>query len=346
MASVDLAPKGSVFTRMAICRGLAPDDVYQQHKIACQRWGSTSKIAMIMRDAVGGGSASDPDYDALAGTRFAEAEFVDFVRPLTLVGKLQGLRRIPANVRVCTVTDGTTAFWVGEAMARPISRLALEGTALKPRTAAAMTVVSQELISSADVFAEAQFRMDLAAAAAELVDVAFIHPDADGTVGPESITHGLATIPGTGDLAADLGAAVAAFGGNLLTASWIMAPALAVRIALRSQLGADLNVRGGSLLGLPAVTSQSVPDGLLVLADAGGIQHVDEGIELRISASADIEMSDAPTGDSQAPTASTGSVNMFQTGSVAYLLSRQVNWRTLRPDGVVLVDLSETSSGV
>ena len=93
-------------------------------------------------------------------------------------------------------------------------------------------------------------------------------------------------------------------------------------------VAADLGARGGVLAGLPVITSQScsygATGGLIALIDAGAIVLVDEGVEFRVGREAAVEMSDAPTGSSTAPTAATTQVSMFQVDAAALIVSAKL----------------------
>ena len=91
---------------------------------------------------------------------------------------------------------------------------------------------------------------------------------------------------------------------------------------------------GGQLFGMPVIASDHVNDTTAVLVNASDIYLADEGgVSVDASMEASIEMSDAPTGDSGAPTASQ-SVSMFQTNSVAIRAERTINWMRRRTQSV------------
>jgi hypothetical protein len=93
---------------------------------------------------------------------------------------------------------------------------------------------------------------------------------------------------------------------------------------------------GDEALGLPAITttgitragSPSPGTSYLCLVDASRVWLVDSGTTFRASKQALLEMSDAPTGNSLTPTATTH-VSMWQTESVALLSGAWLNWKAV-----------------
>jgi Phage capsid family len=339
--------RGMSFTRCAIALALAGPDHGAAHVIAARRWGANSPVASLLtKAAVGGANLSD--WSELADARLVAAEFLEYVRPMTILGRLQGLRKVPANVPYVAMSGAATAFWTAQGRATPVSRGAFDRATMAPFRLAALLVLSNALLQAESAEAETLVRNDLARAVAHLADQTFIDPSNAGTAGqtPASVTNGAATVTGTTDFRDDIEGAIAAFGGSLETASWVLHPRTAVQIGLRAGAAgqpADLGARGGVLCRLPAVCSESVPydsnGGIIALIDAASICLVDEGVEVSRSTATMIEMSDDPSGDSVTlEAASSYPVSLFQTDSTALLVSRRLNWSLARADGVVYVD--------
>ena len=95
-----------------------------------------------------------------------------------------------------------------------------------------------------------------------------------------------------------------------------------------------LNMRGGTLFGLPVIVSEYVPTAtagaVVALVNASDIYLADDGgISIDISTEASLEMDNEPTNDSVTPTETT-LVSMFPTNSVAFLAERTINWKARR----------------
>jgi hypothetical protein len=189
--------------------------------------------------------------------------------------------------------------------------------------------------------------------------VQFIDPNygPNTTTGaPGAVTYG---IPATqvraasGTTAAALRADFAALMDPLFTANvntmdavWVTSPYMAMKIGMiNTSLGTrefpDINMNGGSLFGLPVVTSMSAyvsgsPDygHMIVLVKPSDIFLADDGgMDVSISREASIQMDDAPTVDTSTPTA-TSLVSMWQTESLAIKLVRYINWKRRRSTAV------------
>jgi HK97 family phage major capsid protein len=105
----------------------------------------------------------------------------------------------------------------------------------------------------------------------------------------------------------------------------------------------DINMNGGTLLGLPVVTSENIPattgspaEGYpIILASTTDILLADDGdVTIDASREASLQMDTAP--DSPA-TASTTFVSMFQQNMVAIRAERYINWAKRRAAAVQFI---------
>ena len=78
-----------------------------------------------------------------------------------------------------------------------------------------------------------------------------------------------------------------------------------------------------------AIFSRPLPPSDIYLADEGGVQ-------VDMSREASLETNDAPTHDSDTPTA-VSLVSMFQTNSVAFRCERFINWQRRRASAVAIL---------
>lgn len=312
--------------------------------LAEKQWGGASQAATVLKAAVAAGTLDNDLWAGnLAEAQGAQLEFLEVVRPMTIAGKLANLRRVPVRAPVAAQSTGAIAYWVGQGKAKPVTSAAFNRRRLDPTKVAGLVVISDEL-ATFGTEAEIVLRDDLARASALATDSAFIDPANAGAAGerPAAITIGATSIASAGstadDIRTDVEAAIAAFTGSLTTAAWITHPRAAVAMGLR--LGAagvanDLGALGGTLGGLPVVTSEAVPfesDGtILVLVDAAGILHAEDGIRtLRYTQTA-IAMTDTPGEGPQQM------VSLWQTNSIALLVERTINWEVGRAGSVVVV---------
>jgi HK97 family phage major capsid protein/HK97 family phage prohead protease len=293
---------------------------------------------------------------ALIGNEGGFADFVEYLRPMTILGRfgnggIPGLRRVPFRVPLITQTGGAVGYWVGEGKPKPLTKPSWSRREMAPLKAANIAVATMEALRDSSPSAEMLLRDDLANAIAAVMDLAFIDPANTGTSGvkPASITDGITPIPSSGNDAAairvDVQAAMAGFiaaNNPLLSGVWIMSATTALalsmmRTALDQPEFPGLTMNGGTFMGLPVIVSQYVTD-YVVLANAQDIYFGDDGgISVDMSTEASLQMMDNPTNDSITPTA-TDLVSMFQTNSVAFRAERTVNWLRRRDTAVQVIE--------
>lgn len=280
-------------------------------------------------------------------------EFIELVRPQTILGRLQGFRRVPFNIRVGSQTSGSTAYWVGEGKPIPISRLGTSEVTLGMAKAAGLVVLTKELMMSSEPAAETLVRDDLIKVNVKFIDEQFIQPDyaASANVSPASITNGVTPTAASGtaltNVKQDVQTLIKAFITNQVPVTglaWVMHPNLALAFSLmQNAVGQNefpqMTLTGGTFYGLPAVASESATQAgspvtgegqLLVLVNVNEILLADDGgVDVEASTEASIQMLDNPTNASSDGTATT-MVSMFQTDSVAMKLVRHINWAKRR----------------
>lgn len=315
----------------------------------------TPAVAEILKaniDAMSG--VSNPTLIAAPG-----ADLLTLVRPGEIIGKIAGPHRIPFDVLLNTQSGSATAHWVGEGKPAPLTAQSY-GTQIKlPRLKViAMGAVSGELARSPTADAEAELSRDLSGAGVQASDEAFIDPSNSGiaNVKPAAVTYGAPTFASSGNtapfIAADIteklvGTLVDA-GSTLQFGVLIMHTITAAWISGLTTSGGgrafpDINVRGGLLMGMPVITSASVPrvgsplSGYIILLDGSRIWIADEGqMTLDVSTQATVEMKDDPTNDAVTPTATT-MTSAFQTGTVIVRSTRILNFKAASGAAAVLV---------
>jgi HK97 family phage major capsid protein len=243
--------------------------------------------------------------------------------------------------------------WVGEGYVKPAGALAFDNITFAHSKIAGLVVLSQELARLSDPACEAVIRSDLAAAVAQFTDAAFLDPTRAATdISPASITNGALEIISTGDTAAAIESdlklllASVAEGSNLVSPYLIMKPTTALALATVRDATGDrlfplLGVSGGSIWGVPVLTSPNVPgsndspgDHLVIALDASEILLADAGVELSSSDQATVQMDTAP--DSPA-TASTNLVSLWQHDLLGIIAVRYVRWARRRDTAVAFL---------
>lgn len=312
------------------------------------------KASVVAGDTTTSGWASELVYN-----QDLAAEFIELLRPQTVIGKIQGLTRVPFNVRMGSQSSGSTAYWVGQGKPIPVSALGTSEVTLGMAKAAGLVVLTKELVMASSPSAEMLVRNDLMKEIAQFLDEQFLDPAyaESANVSPASITNGLTPTAPTGTAATNARADVKTLFDTFIQdnldptkAVWVMTPTTALSLSLmQNALGQTeypgINMNGGTWFGLPVVTSNSAhatsspsPEGnMIILVNAPEVLLADDGgITVEASDQASVQMLDNPTNDVTTPTATT-MVSMFQTDSVAIKAVRHINWKKRRSTAVVYI---------
>ena len=175
-------PKGTGFARYAMALPRSKGNLMQAAEIAKGWHDSTPEVETVLRAAVAAGTTTDTawakplvEYQNLTG------EFIELLRPETIIGKIQGLRRVPFNIKMPSQTAGASVGWVGEGAPKPVSKLGFGTTTLGFAKVAGIVVMTDELVRFSNPSAEAIVRSDLIATVAQFLDHDFVDPDKAAT---------------------------------------------------------------------------------------------------------------------------------------------------------------------
>lgn len=272
-------------------------------------------------------------------------EFIEFLRPQTIIGQIPNLRRVPFNIAVPRQSGGGSASWVGEAAPKPVTAFAFDQVTMRWTKLATIAVISQELARFSQPSAETIIRDQLAKAIIQQGDLDFVNPANAGTanVKPAAITNGVTPVVSGGVTEAavrkDIQALFAPFiAANLSPQNgvWIMSATTALALSLMvNALGQPsfpgINMSGGVFWGMPVVVSESVGN-IVILANAQDIMLADDGqVTIDSSQEASLQMDNAP--DSPA-TATTVMVSLWQNNLLGLRAERYINWIKARPASV------------
>lgn len=355
-------PKGTAFTRYAMALARSKGNLMQAAEVS-KAWGDTPEVETVLRAAVSAGTTTDAEWaKPLVEYQNMASEFVDLLRPQTIIGRIPGLRRVPFNVKIPRQTAGSAAQWVGEGKPKPVSELAFDQISLGFAKLAGIVVLTDELVRFSNPSAEALVRQDLINTIVQTMDKDFVDPDkaASAGVSPASITNGVTAIVASGTTAdaarADIKKLFAAFlAANLSLAGsvFIMTETQALGLALMlNPLGQPefpgLSINGnsgGTLFGIPVILSENVPaqaevvgppaipaGSRIILAKASEILLADDGqVMLDASREASLEMDNAPTSP---VTGATVMVSLWQHNMVGIRAERFINWSKRRANVV------------
>lgn len=305
---------------------------------AVNRWGEAG-APVELRKAAGAVTAEGVS----GGMTLSDAALFAAVREQAVLFRLRGARRTGFNIRSVTAT-GSTATWLAEGAAMPLSSAVFDAQGLDIHKVAGGTVATNESLDLGPSV-EAAIFADLTAALVDALDLALLDPANAGDDGaPAAITYGATAVTATDSIAVDLAALVAAFEGDLRAAYFAMSPATAAKLsAIGDGSGTangrypDVGVRGGDLMGAPVLVARNAPTDSVALIDPTGLQIAhDDAVLLSSTEAGTFEVADPPVGDSVTPTP-TQTVSMFQTDTRGFKGLFFASWRVARPGSVAVL---------
>lgn len=370
--------KGQIFHRVSVAMALAKGDSTMAIEIAKSRFADTPEVAATLKASqqVGGMTTLHEiarDFQAKAAVAFAtttdsgfvgplvqyndmEAEFIDLLRPATVIGKLNQLHRVPFMSRMGRQLTGVSGAFVGEGAPKPVGKQTYDNVTLGFAKAAIIVVMSDESVRFSSPNAETLARNDMVAGIATYLDKRFLDPAFSGVPGisPASITNGAQKIQSSGvttaAIDADAKAALtAAYAGTDLspaTGVWVMSATTALGLSMRrgtqdQLLNPGLSMTGGTWYGLPVIVSNAmVASGspgekqILLLTQSEVLMADDGGVTLDMSREASVQMSDTPVGGAQSL------VSLWQNNLLGIRAEQYINWAPARANslGIVLIE--------
>ena len=331
----NVAP-GTAFVRYTLAMLNAKGDSYRALEYAKQWKDSTPEVELMIKAAVAPGTTTDPAWaGALVTVGNLTNEFIELSRPATILGKIPGLTRVPFNVSVPIQTAGGSYKWVGQAKAKPVTKLQFGSVSLGMAKAAGIIVLTEELVRSSSPSAEAIVRNDMIKGIAQFLDQQFTDPAvaAVANVSPASITFGAPTAVSSDNAGTDLGMIVSHFATNNLGVGGlavIMSETNAFAMGWkRDALGAPqfpgVGATGGNANGVTIVASNVVGDKVIALAPEYILLADDGGVSIDVSREASLQMNDAPA--NPADPATTVWSSLWQDNLVGLRAERFINWQ-------------------
>ena len=346
-------PQGTAFTRYAIALARSKGNIMQAYEISKAWHDSTPEVETVLKTAVAAGDTTSANWATeLADYTYMASEFVELLRPATIIGRIQGLRRVPFMIRMPKTAAGVSAGWVGQGLGKPLSKMDFDTVTLAQNKIACIVVLTEELIRFSNPAAEAVVRQDMIDAISQYTDQQFIDPTvtASTTVRPASITNGLTNVNMSGTTVALIMADIQAMFNKIISGNitlkagvWVMHPRSALYLSmLRTAQDVfafpGITMNGGTFYGMPVVTSAAVPidtgnDTYITLMDASEVYLADDGgVTLDVSREASLEMVDNPTAGASTQ------VSLWQHNLVGLRAERFVTWKRRRDAAVVVLE--------
>lgn len=366
-------PKGTSFTRYAMALARSKGNLMVAAEIAKSWRESTPEVETVLKAAVAAGTTTDSAWaKPLVEYQNMTSEFAELLRPATIIGRIQGLRRVPFEIKIPRQTGGSTVGWVGEGKPKPVSALSFDQISLGRAKTAGIIVITDELARASSPSAEQVVRDDLVAQTAQFLDSQFVDPTkaagANG-VSPASITNGVTPVAASGTDAdaarrdaKELMAKFLAANLSLAGAVWLMTEQQALGFALMTNPlgqsefpGLAINgASGGTFLGLPVVLSENIPvnpgtgnpvtgaGSRIILVKANEILLADDGeTVLDTSSEASLQMESSPTSPADANTVL---LSLWQHNMIGIRAERYINWGKRRPGAVQFIDSANYSA--
>jgi hypothetical protein len=351
-------PAGISVARVARCIYEAKGSRHVAAQIAAEMYKDDPRVVNHFKAVVVAGSTISGTWgaDLMTTDGGPFAEFLEYLRPQTIIGRVPGLRTVPFYAPVGIQTGGGAGYWVGEGKAKPLTAFDYDKTSLPPLTAANILVLTKKLFKYSGVNADMHIRDQLTQALIGRIDTDFIDPAkaVDAGISPASITNSVTSPASAGNTADDVREDIAtlmnALAKPIRNLVFITDTTTAIALSLMTNgLGQPefpgVTMTGGFLMpGVPLVVSDYVPSvtagSLLIAVKASEILVADEGgFSIDLSEDATLQMADNPDGSSVATVAGTAPfVSMFQTNGVAFRVERDINWSRARSGSVALVD--------
>jgi HK97 family phage major capsid protein len=331
-------PQGTAFTRMAMCIAAAKGDSFRAMELSRRFTDSTPEVELMVKAAVAAGDTANSTWAGpLAVAQPLVNEFLELLRPRTLLGQIPGLRRVPFNVSVPSQTTGGTYGWVGQNKPKAVTKADYSTVTLTFAKAAGIIVLTEELVKISSPSAEALVREEMIAGMSQFLDTQFIDPavTASAGVNPASLTNGASTAAAAGATAAnakaDLVASVQVFTAAnvpLEGSVWLMSDSNAFGLAqsmnaLGQPMFPGFGGGTGSIYGMPVIISNNVGN-RVVLVHAPSILYADDGgVSIDVSREATVQMDSAPTDTVDATTVY---ISLWQRNLVGLRAERFITW--------------------
>lgn len=288
----------------------------------------------------------------------AYGDFIELLRPSSVYARSPSRMAVlgrNGQVLFPGMTTGVSGGWVGEGSPIPVVQGAFNQQSLAPTKLGVITVQTRELMERSNPSSDAIIRDAMVRDTSIVLDTTFVSADAAvAGVKPAGLRNGVTPIDftpaGGSNTIEELDAGFAAMIGACLALNmdtelfWLMSPLNKLKLRNRSTATGSYPYRdeldAGSLMGYPALDSNTVGDTEFILTHAGSLYKLEEGgIELALSTDATLHYNTAPEqivgGGATPALPSEGNVrSVFQEDSVALRLIMPAAWAVLRTGAV------------
>ena len=293
----------------------------------------TGRTQRLMKSAVTAGSTTE--WSALNDYETVARAFFDSLKSASAFdAALPNMLSVPLNSRVVASTSRITGATVNELSVKPVSSFTVGVDDIRPRKAAAIIVVSEELLAFSGPGASL-FQRELRAGVISATDTLFLS-ELYASVTPTA-SAGATTANTLTDLSVLLSALTLGVGSRVIVA---MSPANLAKLMTKVSSGAEtayplLSLQGGEWLnGIQVIPTTALPAGTIIAFDATAFAGRTEPPVLRAIKQGDVILNSAP--DSPA-TASTVIHNMWQQNQVGLFVERFFGFAQIRTGAVAAI---------
>jgi HK97 family phage major capsid protein/HK97 family phage prohead protease len=351
--------KGTAFVRLAMAMARSRGNRFEAlHFVrSLQSWmDQTPEVELHLRTVVEAGDTTTSGWASqlVPNAHQLENEFLDLLRPETLLGRIGGFMMCPFNVSVPLATADGTHAWVGEDVSAPVGKLTLSNATLEWAKTASIIAITRELAMLSTPQAESVVRNALLKGNAAYLDAQFVGTAAAVTkTSPAGILNGIGSTGVSGTTPAafltDLNTLLGKFATNnqniqglvLMTSLNQLLPISLMKSSLGNRLYPEVSIRrlpdgtNGTISGIPVYASNAISAKIIGMV-ASDIMMADANqAEIDISTEASLEMNTVPLGGDQSPlTTSVVMKSLWQAGLIGIKITRPITWKVARSSAV------------
>ena len=342
-----MVPKGIGFARAMIALAVCKGNRFHAAEEAKKQWPDMgTELEAVIKTEVLPGTTTGTTWAAplIQSSARLVGEFIELLRPATIIGRIPNLRRVPFNVTVPVQSGGGTYGWVGEYQAKPVSALSLTTATLLYTKVAGIIPYTKEALRFSDPSIETVVRNDMITGVARFEDTQFVDPAVHNSAGvnPASITDQIIQVAASGTTATHFRNDFKNILGKMITNNEdpaglviLMSASVAMNLAsLMNSLGnaefPTINMQGGSYMGIPIVVSQNVGARVILLDPAQILIAEDPSVTIDVSEEASVVMDTLPEASPRA----TSLVSFWQRNLIGLRVERFVTWKRAQTSAV------------
>lgn len=305
-------------------------------------WDAPERVLSVAKAVVG--TTTSTEYASLVNSQVLTSEFIDLLRPRTIIGQMTGFRTVPFNITVPTKTGASIVNWVGESQKKPVTNLVFGKTSLTFAKIAGIVPFTDELGRFSDPNVDAMVLRDLSDSVIEFMDDQFLDPTKSESVdSPASVLNGVTKITASGITADAIRADLRKLRAKLITSNisltgvyYVMSETMASFMsdlidALGNPIFKGMDAPAGqkTLKGLPVVESEKSGKLIALVKPSEILMADDGGIDISVSTEATLEYNNG-TDDV--------SVSLWQNNMVGVRAERYVRWKKRHVNAAGYID--------